>query len=713
MSISTTGNFFFIIFLVVVAILTAFFFYKYTLPSISKTRRVFFSILRSLILSFIILFFFQPILERREVVKEIPSIALLVDNSLSMNLFDGNEVNKDVLKKNISDKNLKLISEKANVKMFSFGENLKNINSISELKFQENQTNISNMILSLKEKLNSENIQSVLFVSDGNFTSGYNPIHIISEFKIPFYVFGLGDTTEKKDLICEKILTNNVAYVNSILPIEAKIRNIGFDREKINVQLLENGNVIETKTIIPKKDEVEIDLSFNVNLYGEGIRKFTVSISSKKNELSHKNNSLSTFVKVLKNKTKILIFSGSPNSDFAMIKQALFEDGHFDIIPFVQKNKTEFYSEKKLSTQVLDNVDCIVTIDFPTLNTQNANLEKISNAIEKNKTPFFFIGGKNIDYQKLKLFSRFLPFTVANSNPNEIQIFPQLKNENHIITSVSGKITVEIWNLLPPIFKTQTIFQSKNEAEVLVFSKLQKVNLDEPLMLINTMDFPSFAITGYGIHRWKLLNSGNSLTQNFFSDFFINSIKYLISFGKEKPIKVFTSKDFYNGNENVEFIASVFDNNLNAIEDATIEIEVEKNGFKKTFFLEGKGGGKYDNKIENLESGDYFFKATVRSKDIVLTEEKEKFSIGELNVEYLKTTMNKSLLNQIAIVTDGKFATKENFEILLKETLSQNFFEKEKEKISSVEIWNSKYSLSLIILLLSLEWFFRRRNGML
>jgi hypothetical protein len=172
---------------------------------------------------------------------------------------------------------------------------------------------------------------------------------------------------EQKDVLIEKVITNNVAYAETRLPVEATIKSSGYSGENVEVAIVEGATVLDRKMITLRDGTQEYLVKLSIEPREEGIKKYTISISKLKGELTEKNNSRSIFVKVLKSKLRVLILAGAPSADVAAVRQALSEDIHLSVRGLVQKNQNEFY-DGSLSRAVLDSSDCLVLIGFHSAN---------------------------------------------------------------------------------------------------------------------------------------------------------------------------------------------------------------------------------------------------------------------------------------------------------------------------------------------------------
>jgi len=355
-------------------------------------------------------------------------------------------------------------------------------------------------------------------------------------------------------------------------------------------------------------------------------------------------------------------------------------------------------------------------VNFPSSATSSQTIQQLAELFQRKQSSLFFIGGKNVDYNKLKQFQNFLPFGWNSVSASELEIFCEVENQSlsNVLLNASGTITVSTWNQLPPLYKTQTIVEAKADADVLAYSRLQTISLNEPLLLARSLNRQrTVAFVGYGMYRWRLMSGGNSSVQNFLPTFFTNAIRWLISNENDKPIRVAPTKQIFSGTEPVEFSGIVSNEQLQPLDYANIEITTTKENFSRSFVLQNIGSGKYNGTLDDLEAGDYSYSAKIKRGDIEIGKDGGKFSVGSLTVEFLKTTMDKQLLEQLAYKTGGEFATSENYNALLEKILSRNFEPKEKIQHSEIELWHWQYILYGIIFLLAMEWFVRRRSGML
>jgi hypothetical protein len=181
-----------------------------------------------------------------------------------------------------------------------------------------------------------------------------------------------------------------------------------------------------------------------------------------------------------------------------------------------------------------------------------------------------------------------------------------------------------------------------------------------------------------------------------------------------RPVKVVPSKDAYTQGELVEFTAQVYDASANPIENAQVKIAARSQQGEFETLLHPTGNGRYEGSLDGLSEGDYTFRASASMDGQSLGDDRGRFTVGELNLEFQDTRMNVQLLRQLAASSGGKYFSPMEADGLVN-TLSAlpTFTSRQIQRAESFELWNWKYMLALVVLVLATEWFVRKRSGML
>lgn len=721
-NIGFSGSVWVYLLLVLVALGLTLYTYRVTIPPITNFFRTILIVLRTLAISILLFVIFEPILTRisANIIK--PKVAVLIDNSISMGLNDSKGSRKQELIEAIKKSGIQDFKDDE-VAFVQFGSDVYSIDIFKpdSLKLNDQSTDISKAINWATKNIESQNIQTILMFTDGAFNSGINPIYSTEQFGKPVFIVGIGDSNEAKDIALESIITNDVTYVNNTIPVNINLTVNGFEQGEIKVQLLDNNIQISEQAISINPETSAYPLIFEYTPKNEGIHKLTAKVSQLQGEITFKNNQISEYIRVLKGKRRIVIFAGSPSPDLTFLRTNLSQDKDIEIKTFIQKQSGDYYDTPPSQTEIKD-AELIILVGFPIVSTPNSSLDLIKNELANGK-PLLFIASQNLDYYKLKILEDFMPFSVQSTRANEFLVIPDINDKasgNPLIRVNGNEKDKELWNQLPPIFRTETFVRVKPESEIISTFKVNNVDFREPLILTRSFQGQkTIAVLGYGIYRWKLLGYASEVAKgrkdavDLFDIFVQNSRKWLSVNQEKKNVVIKTNKKFYVSGEKINFIAQVYDAAYNFVDNANVDVKIQNGIEQRELILVSMGNGRYIADVSGLREGDYSFKGSANLNGKLLGSDNGRFTVGDLSLEYQNFTMNAKLLRTMSERSGGNFYTLENvsnFRDDLKNV--RNFTEKSVVIKSETALWNLFWMLIIVILLFSLEWFIRKRLGM-
>jgi hypothetical protein len=707
-----------IVFLGAAAAAASWFVYRRTVPPIPRGRRIFLIVLRSLSLFLLLSFLFEPVM-RLVFTSDQPSVvAVLLDDSRSMSMKDRAMDRKRVMNDVLSSSQFKNLAQSGSTLVFTFGPALQRFPGAfpDSLALTGDATDMAAALRGLASEKEALNLQSIVMVTDGAYNLGQNPVYEAEQLGVPIFTIGIGDSSEQKDVLITRVVANDLVYAGTEAPVDVTLKSAGYGGENLEVMLMEGTRSLDRKTVALATGTREYTLRLAYTPVGDGLKKYTVRISSLPGELTSGNNQKSFYAKVLKSKLRVLIVAGAPSPDLTTIRQVLIEEKKFDVRTFTQKTGDSFY-EGPLSADQLDSADCVLSIGYPTGATAGVSFALITNALTQQRKPLLLLAAKTTDYGKIVAWNSVLPFLLQTASPGEADVFFQPADAQRLnpILAMPQSGGVSAWTRLPPIYKTQSTFRAKPEAVVLGFPRMQGVLLTEPLMLTRNLNKQkSMAILAYGLWRWRLMTQGTPDTEQLLPVFLGNSIQWLTTREDAKPVRVTTTKESFTRGEPVEFVGMVYDAAARPVDNAQVRVNVTLGEKEYPSLLRPIGNGRYEGSIEGLDEGDYTFRATATSDAQTLGEDAGRFTVGELNLEFQDTKMNAPLLQELAHRSGGRYYSPDNLSSLAQDLATATAFApRTSVHTTTLELWNWRYSLGAIVLLLGLEWFLRKRNGML
>jgi hypothetical protein len=696
-------------FLIIVGVITlaaySFYVYKYTIPVVSNGLKFFLTAVRILILILLFLIIFEPVGTLISSEKIEPETFIFIDNSNSIAIKDS-VIRCNMIKDFVEELN----SAKGKKQFYLFDSDIKNFNpdSSGKLIYNGQSTNFSNIISSIKKS--DKNISSVVILSDGIINDGDDPIYEAEKLPYPIFTVGIGDTTQYRDIRVGDVLFNQYIYAQKPTEIEATILQFGFDSQTSRVVLFKDDKQVETKDIHFNSSGInKIKFDFTPDKSGEV--KLKIAVNQLTGEQNFINNSKTFFVNVLQNKLKIGLIAGSPSADLSSISNALESDKNLDVKKIIQVSQNKFW--KNFNTAVIDSSDILFLVDFPSRKISTNLYAQIVKAIRNKNKPFFFLLSQNVDLKKLREIENIIPFSISNISDGFIQAQPVVQ-DNLLSSAFSGNTGKgEVWNNLPPILVTTSAINAKPGSEILLSSILKNTRVTSPLIITrNIAGQKSIAVIAGEIWKWELLTSEKY--PGFFSNLIQDFVKWLGVTDKQKQFSVRTSKKIYGSSEHVEFTAELYDQTFTPVDSAAINLTIKKNGESFDVNFQKVRPGIFTATIESPKPGDYSYEASARFGSSNLKSNIGRFTVGETNIEKENTRMDINFLKQLASSTNGKYFPIENSDDLKAEINKLNS-NASKEKLSSREIdfRSNGWILLLIICLFAVEWFTRKRSGML
>ena len=726
--------------------------YRNTVPRTSNGRRKVLIVLRSLGIALLLFAVFQPVFSSTTAKELTPTLALVLDNSQSMQLSSGkvmvgrdtSETRSIAMEKSVTTVFPKvLLADRDRLDAFAVGENttpytLKPTGMFDSLKARASVTNLSSMFGVIREARKTQNIEAIVLYSDGAFTAGASPVYAAADLGVPVYAVGLGDSSEVRDVAVSELFTNEVATVGADQPVDVTIHAAGAKPgERVTVGLYAENENLDERILTLNGGASDQSFSFHFKPATEGIVKLSVRASSIPGEITEKNNLRLQYVKVLKNKFKVALFAGAPSSDVSFIKSYFQNSPSIELQTFIQKQGAEYYSGTPTLDKLQD-VDLLVLVGFPIRSTSDESINVVRDLVTRSSKPLLFVPSHDLDDTKLAALGDALPFQTQHlrASSNEIKVSPHEVGSAHddpILRIPPQQQSEFTWESLAPLFKTETHYEARPESQMLLEATLQGVKLGEPLLLSRHVGLSrTIAFTGYGLWQWKLNTFGREqafLAETHSHDssklsmasaldiLLANATRWLTTRDENKHVKIEPERKFYEAGEKIEFTGEVYNESFEPVENADVTARIAGGTLQKPLVLslEALGNGRYVASLpDGLPAGDYSYSGDATRDGKSLGYDNGRFNVGEFNIEFAEPRMRSDILRELAQRTGGKFYTPETAGSMLHDIqTSAAFTPKRIENTKEFELWNAWPLLLAAICCFGTEWFLRKRSGML
>ena len=699
-----------------VAVAAAILFYRYTLPAVTPLTRFLLSALRASALGLIVFLIFAPALRLISSGEQQPLLGLLVDGTESMKLRDGGIPRFRIIDSLLRDPAAGSLISGSRVQTFAVGAGLQPVHTLDSISYTAPVTDLAAAIEDLAQRNRRTPFNAILILSDGAYNRGDHPVHAAEKLGVPIFTVGIGDTTEARDVLVARVAANSIVFEGIESPVDVTVRSSGADDERVEVRLLADGRTLASSALVLARGTREYTTRLAYVPEGTGVRKYTVSVSGLRDELTAENNRRTFFTRVLKSKLRVVILAGEPSPDLTAVRFTLAGVDRFTVAAYAQRPAGGWHGQIPPAA-VLDSADCVVLVGFPTGSTQQGFLQLLAQSIDSRHTPVLFIGGRDVNHAHVRSLGELVPFTAAMPSPTEqlIAVEPVPSERTNQLLMLSRPEGADAWKRLPPAFATLTVFTPRPGATTLAESQTQGGLSGGPLILTRSVGGQkTMAVLAHGIWRWRLMAQGRPETATLLSDFLTASVEWLTTRDDTRPFRVSPARAVFAQGEPVEFAAELYDANNRPVQDAGVDVTVRAGDMRAGVAMQAIGNGRYEGRIDGLPEGDYVFEARATDGQAELGTDAGRFAVGGINVEFQDTRMNRAVLQEMATATGGAFFTVESFDSAVAAVRAlPTFVPSPVQDDRRFDLWTLPALLGAIIALLSIEWYLRKRSGML
>jgi len=538
----------------------------------------------------------------------------------------------------------------------------------------------------LPDFIGYENPNQVILITDGKATVGRELNNLKLPSELPLHIIGVGPTIAGVDLAIERVVipprSNKTDTVKLIVKVSAKLQNDITTQLHINN---ENGDRIYNKPLSFKSgtqnNEIEIFIPA-MNFMGVN----TATIFSIAGESQIENNQYSFGVNVQSEIDKILLISGALSSNSSSIKSILnsldgVEVSHHFRFDNIQWNENP---DGALS----QNPKMILFDDFPTGNIDRSLFEELVKSSRSQQIPIVYLEGPNSNLTTGDIIRSQFPFFI----PTAI--------EPNVFTSLSDDISNRIYSGInlssfPPQARTVKWTMENNDW----------VNFtDGSFLIASKNDVYMAAIPDITGNHLKTQYNNTSPIYNLLKKLFLHAFH-----GNEGLLSLHIDGSSFNKGEIINAKLLPIENlglsnfNIKAIHPNLDTVITDcVHDFPDKYYV---------CKLALQLPGEYLLMGEADLPDGQKIISKEASIIVQaVNIELIELIQEQNILMQVAHNSGGIYVPIESLDSMFSNieiTPVQLLKNYQISGLSTQDYW------WLLIVLLSIEWFLRKKLGLL
>jgi hypothetical protein len=692
--------------------------YRTTIPSLSPTLRGTLGTLRFLALTLLCFLLLEPVARQIEQIERPPILAVLVDDSESLRVTAGADADSAAVRSSVQETVAQIQSQASagEVRLFAFDEDTRALDgSLDSLQLRGPRTDMASALQNVRQTLQDVNLQGVALVSDGRYNTGRNPLYVSDRYPVPIHTVTVGDTTRARDLQIRRVTTNDIAYLDTELPVRVGLRVQDAAGERVTVSLLRDGERLDSDEVTLPTGTAELPVTLSAMPDTTGLQQYTVAVSEIANEATYRNNTQTVTVRVLDSKRRVLLVGGGPSPTVAGVRRLLERNPDLEVTPRIAQQGGSFYGGALPDT--LSSFDAIVLAGYPGPVAQDDHLQRIATAVDEEDVPLLFMLDRQTDLERLDAtLSSVLPVQIdqLRSGYSDAVFAPVEAERQHPVFQMDEGSFDDVQRL-PPLRVSDSRWDATPDATVLATATVQNVQLNNPMLVVRSRaGTRSAAFLGADTWRWANLPADLEAAQPLWPGLFSNLVRWLAARESDQPVRVRPVEPTFGGGERVEFTGQVYDDSATPVPDAAVEVTVTApDGSEYPYTMEPVGGGQYALDVGVLPEGTYRYTAAATQQNAELGTDQGQFSVGALTMEYRETTADRALMQQIAQRSGGTAHTPSTIDALLQSVQNAASFQPEViEESTEAELWHAWIFLALILALLAAEWALRKRYGL-
>lgn len=707
-------------------------------------------------------------------------VAFLLDDSESLTIPDAGEpgthlARAEALKGLVAGRRglASRLGRTAEVRLYAFGKELREIESPDDLTSREGATDIAAALSALPSTAAGEGARLIgaVLVSDGADTEGGDVRSAVSKLAssgLPVYAVAVGGS-EFRDIEVADVRASRTVRKDTLVSITARVRARGVEAAKVPVKLFElpadappaardetgapskpgpaaQGRLVEEKLVDLRSGSATATFEF---LPAEtGFREYAVEVPVQPGEAVERNNRRELALSVVRRKVRVLYMEGSEYRrpertlwEHQFLEEALREDGDIEITTLLRKEADAAREAGVYTVQDpehgyprtkkgLFEYDVVISSD---IDIDFFTPEQLGDTVEfvgRHGGGFVMIGGWTAfgpgGYDE-SVVDKMIPVDMLGRNEwyvenEEFRIDVTDEGLRHPIMQIDRdlKRNRAIWKMCPPFFGHNRVQRAKPAATVLALHPEER-NLYGKTVILAVQQYGrgrSMAMTTDTTAGWGTAfeeEFGREGDNRYYKTFWQNAVRWLAEYRLKAPsslVQLELQSSLIGRGEETRARATVLDEDYEPASGASVTMRITgPDGSERETSLSADPAkpGEYATELVFKDLGRHEIELTASLKGTPLGTDRLAVSVRPSAREFERPEANVGLLRRIAERTGGKFYTLADAG-RLPEDVGDVIASVRKHEDTS--LWDSWWVWGLLVGVLCAEWVVRKRAGL-
>ena len=723
--------------------------YRRPLSPLTRVQRGTLAALRALVLTALVLFLFRPIVLLPPAGLRDAVVPILIDASRSMRLTDAD--NQSRIARAVSlvkSELLPPLASQFSTEVYAVGEGL-TAASPDRVQADAPRTDLSGALAAVRERYRGQRVAGIVLISDGGDTGAGLPADARSA-KVggagggaPVYAIGVGSPDGPRDREVRGLVAGDPRLDQAKVDLHVTAISSGFGRTPFALRLLANGQVVETRRIVPTADGSPIDELFSVSPDPINPTVYTADVPGDPSEAVVENNARSVLLSPPARKRRLLAIEGAPGFEHSFITRAWAADSELDVDSVTRKGKNgdgidTFFVQAgagraaALTTgfparrELLYGYDAIVVANLESDFFTRAQLSMMADFVSERGGGLLVMGGRSFSQRGLSgtALEDVLPVEMNDrrgglvraafapddpARPEYNKVTPTAEGETHPIMRLGATPadTRKEWAALPALASSAPLGGPRPGATVLAVATAPGGGLHPVVAVQRYGQGRSMVFAGEAAWRWKMLLSS---TDRSFEFFWRQAARWLASPSPD-PVAI-TLPDAPEPGDAISIDVDARDASFAGVPDASVDATVSGPGGDPApvkLRHADPSSGRFTAAFRPDRAGLYRVHAEARKGTTPLGTADRWLYVGGADREFADPRLNEGFLRRVARDSGGRYVRAGDAKQVvswLQTTAPQDAAPERRD------LWHEPWAYAFVLTLLSAEWVLRRRWGL-
>lgn len=706
--------------------------------------------LRTCVYILLIFFLLGPALVDKRVTKLRRPLTVLIDSSASMAFPASSKATQDgkpgksrldlVREKLLNGQEplIQKLNRDYDLRLYRFGTSVEPISpgSLSQLKAQDEGTRLLELLPRAATDAGAQS--GILLFTDGITNGDQKTLDGTPALSVPVFTVGVGETEGFTDVRIAEVRAPEFAFRGREFKIDLTVQAYGLKGKSVPLYFNRGKNLITSRPVAIDSDSFEQKITFSFNPKELGTHSFSLSIPAQPGEQITENNHKEFKVDVHRDKIRVLTLSGSPAWNYRFLRMAMKQDPLIELVSFVflrTPTDTVDVPDNQLSLipfpiddiflEELKNFDVVFFDDFSHRAYFNpVYLERVKDFVRDGGGLAMLGGFRSFDsggYAESAL-KDVLPVELDNKGRYQTQgtVRPVLtaSGKVHPITRLlpDPKANEEAWAKMPPLADLNQVRGARGET--LLSASGDGAATGSPLLTIGRFGKGrSLALMTDDVWRWNFIAVGNRETPQNHLKLIRQAVRWLAQEPAFEQVQIRPIPTSRPG-EKVAIKLRVLKDDFTPTAQASVQLRV--------FGPEGEPSlvsatadseeGEYTGEYTPTKEGSYRVEAEANLAGKTLGRDKTSFSVAFPYGESDDGRPRTDLLKQIAEASHGEFFSINDWNDKALDKIAAKLESHAPSQIveqRQTRLWSTLWPFSIILALLSVEWWMRRKWGLI